>query len=241
MIQLVLNFQPRAADGTALLQFDDVGSSLPRVRARPGVRPQPRRGATPTADWIELDFVEAPSQIMEHWAWSPDMLQRIGRHHRTGEPPPDALLERLPDVRRLNIGTYTLWFFMFRTLVDQYLHGPDEVDPADAYRRAIAVTGFPFPEGTFQPASFDHIMASIYDAGFYSPWAQVFGDDMFSAFRDDGLLSSEVGRRYRREILDPAGPSPAASRSSTSSVARPPTGRSSTSRHRPPRPTRDHR
>jgi Zn-dependent oligopeptidase len=205
VIQLVLNFQPRATDGTALLQFDDVIGLLHEFGHVLEFGLSLAEGAPPTFDWIELDFVEAPSQIMEHWAWSPEVLRRIGRHHQTGEPPPAVLLERLPGVRRLNIGTYTLWYLMFRTLVDQYLHGPDEVDAADAYRRGFDVTGFPFPEGTFQPASFDHVLAGIYDAGMYSYlWAQVFGDDMFSAFRDGGLLSGEVGRRYRREVLEPS-------------------------------------
>ena len=203
-IQLVLNCQAPGADGAALLQFDEVvglfhefGHTLEfgLVRAE---------GAPATPEWFEIDFIEAPSQIMEHWAWSPDVLRRIGRHHRTGEPPPDELLDRLPEVRRLNSGTHTLYFFMLRTLVDQYLHGPEPVDAEAAYRRAFAVTGFPFMEGTFQPSSFDHIVA-IYDAGFYSYlWAQVFGDDMFSAFREGGLLSGEVGRRYRREVLEPS-------------------------------------
>ena len=204
-IQLVLNCQAPGADGEALLLFDDVGSLFHEFGHTLEFGLVRAEGAPATPEWIELDFVEAPSQIMEHWAWSPEVLRRIGRHHRTGERPPDELLERLPEVRLLNSGTHTLWFFMMRTLVDQYLHGPEPVDAEEAYRRAFAVTGFPFMEGTFQPSSFDHIVASIYDAGFYSYlWAQVFGDDMFSAFREGGLLSGEVGRRYRRDVLEPS-------------------------------------
>jgi Zn-dependent oligopeptidase len=132
------------------------------------------------------------------------VIQRLGRHHVTGVPPPDDLVAGLAEARQLNIGTFTLYAFIFRALLDQYLHGPEPVDPMDAYRRAYSVTGFPFMEGTFQPGTFDHI-TGIYDAGFYSYiWAQVFGDDMFSAFRDGGLLSPDVGARYRREVLEPS-------------------------------------
>jgi len=204
VIQLVLNFAAPTGRGPTLLRHDDVvglihefGHVLEFGLAR-------NDGAMISESWIELDFVEAPSQIMEHWAWSPTVIQRLGRHHRTGAPPPDDLVAGLREARQLNIGTHTLFFFIFRALLDQYLHGPEPVDAMDAYRRAFAVTGFPFMEGTFQPASFDHITGN-YDAGFYSYiWAQVFGDDMFSAFRDGGLLSAEVGARYRREVLEPS-------------------------------------
>jgi Zn-dependent oligopeptidase len=204
VIQLVLNFAAPTGTGPTLLRHDDVvglihefGHVLEFGLAR-------NDGAMISESWIELDFVEAPSQIMEHWAWSPVVIQRLGRHHQTGAPPPDDLVAGLREARQLNIGTHTLFFFIFRALLDQYLHGPEPVDAMDAYRRAFAVTGFPFMEGTFQPASFDHITGN-YDAGFYSYiWAQVFGDDMFSAFRDGGLLSAKVGARYRREVLEPS-------------------------------------
>jgi Zn-dependent oligopeptidase len=204
VIQLVLNFAASTDTGPTLLRHDDVvglihefGHVLEFGLAR-------NDGAMIHEGWIELDFVEAPSQIMEHWAWSPAVIQRLGRHHLTGAPPSDELVAGLPEARQLNVGTYTLFFFIFRALLDQYLHGPEPLDAMDAYRQAYAVTGFPFMEGTFQPASFDHITGN-YDAGFYSYiWAQVFGDDMFSAFRDGGLLSAEVGARYRREVLEPS-------------------------------------
>jgi thimet oligopeptidase len=151
--------------------------------------------------WAELDFIEAPSQILENWAWAPEVLRRFARHHATGAPPSDELLERLASSRRLNSGTVNLWFGCLAVL-DQALHGPEPVDSGEAYRGAFALTGFPFPDGTYQPASFKHLVG--YDAGYYSYlWAQVFGDDMFSAFRTEGLLSREVGHRYRSEVLEP--------------------------------------
>ena len=204
VIQLVLNFAAPTGTGPTLVRHDDLvglihefGHVLEFGLAR-------NDGAMVTDSWMEMDFVEAPSQIMEHWAWSPAVVQRLGRHHVTGAPPPDELVAGLPAARQVNIGTHTLFFFIFRALVDQYLHGPEPIEAMDAYRRAFAVTGFPFMEGTFQPASFDHITEN-YDAGFYCYiWAQVFGDDMFSAFRDGGLLSPEVGARYRHEVLEPS-------------------------------------
>jgi thimet oligopeptidase len=139
---------------------------------------------------------------MEHWAWAPEVLRRFARHHATGAPPPDELLERLAASRQLNSGTVHLWWLGYRAVLDQALHGPEPVDSAEANHDAFALTGFPFPDGTYQPASFKHLLG--YDSGYYGYlWAQVFGDDMFSAFRAEGLLSSEVGRRYRAEVLEP--------------------------------------
>jgi thimet oligopeptidase len=151
--------------------------------------------------WSELDFVEAPALMMEHWVWEPAVLRRFARHHDTGKPPPDELLEQLAASRRLNSGIVHLWLD-WPSLLDQALHGPEPVDSGEAYRDAFALTGFPFPEGTYYPASFYHLLTG--DAGFYGYlWADVFGDDMFSAFREDGLLSADVGRRYRAAILEP--------------------------------------
>jgi Zn-dependent oligopeptidase len=201
---LVLNFAQSGGDGPSLLQHEDVKSIFHEFGHVLEFGLTRAEGAVADEASLELDFVEAPSQIMENWAWSPDVLRRFARHHETGAPPPSGLLERLAASRDLNVATDTLWSFLYRSFIDQYLHGPEPIDVLEAYRRGFAVTGFPFPEGTCQPASFGHI-ASSYDAGFYSYiWARVFGDDMFSAFAEAGLLSPEVGRRYRETVLEPS-------------------------------------
>jgi Zn-dependent oligopeptidase len=203
VLYLVTNLAPAAhRDAQPLLQHDDVATLFHEFGHVLEFGLQRAEVFLASRSWVELDFVEAPSQIMEHWVWAPEVLRQFARHHETGQPPPEAMLERLAESRRLNIGSSTLWY-AYRTVLDQALHGPDPVDPGEAYRKAFALTGFPFPEGTFQPSSFIHILLG-YDAGYYSyPWAQVFGDDMFSAFRSEGLLSGAVGRRYRAQVLEP--------------------------------------
>jgi len=153
----------------------------------------------------EWDFVEAPSQIMEHWMWRPEVLQRFARHHETGEPIPTDLVERLVAARDLNVALHTARQ-VYLGQVDLMLHdGRPEVDLDEINRIAFAFTQLPYPEGTNFLASFGHLMGG-YDAGYYGYlWAKVYGDDMFSVFQDEGVLSPRVGARYRREVLERGG------------------------------------
>ena len=151
----------------------------------------------------ERDFVEAPSQIMEHWCWQPEVLQRFARHHETGEPIPPDLVAQLTAARNLNTGLFHLGQAAYGQF-DLAIHGPGDQKDIDAlWREAYAIRLFPFPEGTNQPANFEHLM-SDYDAGYYGyMWSKVFGDDMFSRFEDEGFTNPELGRRYRATILEP--------------------------------------
>ncbi|HYN48267.1 MAG TPA: M3 family metallopeptidase [Candidatus Nanopelagicales bacterium] len=153
---------------------------------------------------VEWDFVEAPSQILEHWAWQPDVLGRFARHHGTGAPIPRELVERLVASRDLNVGVKTLRQCTLG-LMDLGLHGAEVADPDEVDREAHERTGFPYHAGTHQPTSFGHL-AGGYDAGYYGYlWAKVYGDDMFGRFEAEGVTSPEVGLAYRREILEPGG------------------------------------
>jgi thimet oligopeptidase len=155
---------------------------------------------------VERDFVEAPSQIMENWCWDADVLGRFARHHRSGEPIPHALVDQLVAARNLNEGVFTLRQCYFG-LVDLAVHTTKGERDLDAINReAFAVTGLPFPdESTFFLASFAHLLGS-YDAGYYGYlWSLVFGHDMFSRFEEVGVMSPEVGRDFRKTVLEPGG------------------------------------
>jgi thimet oligopeptidase len=159
----------------------------------------------------ERDFVEAPSQIMENWCWDTRVLQRFARHHRTGEPLPAGLVERLVAARDLDEGIAQLRQ-CFYGLLDLRLHSATgERDLDKLTQEAFAVTGMPFPEEpTFFLASFAHLLAG-YDAGYYGYlWSRVYGDDMYSRFEEAGATSPEVGREYRRAILERGGSEDAA-------------------------------
>jgi thimet oligopeptidase len=152
----------------------------------------------------EWDFVEAPSQIMEHWCWTASVLQRFARHHRTGEPIPSDLVEQLVEARDLHIALFTLRQVSFG-LLDMAFHGPGAHKDLHQITRDInEVTGFPYHEGTFYPAGFGHLFG--YDAGYYGYlWAKVFGDDMFGRFEAEGITNPTLGRSYRDKVLAPGG------------------------------------
>ncbi|MGH2456487.1 MAG: M3 family metallopeptidase [Candidatus Limnocylindria bacterium] len=153
----------------------------------------------------EWDFVEAPSQIMEHWVWEPTVLARFARHFRTGEPIPASLVERMVGARYLNVGLRATRQVFFGAM-DLALHDTmEEPDMDAAMRDSYAVTQLPYPEGTFMLAGFGHLMGG-YDAGYYGYlWAEVIGDDMWSRFASEGVTSPAVGGDYRRTVLEPNG------------------------------------
>ncbi len=152
----------------------------------------------------ERDFVEAPSQIMQHWTWKPDVLSRFATHHQTGEAIPATLVEQLTAAKLLNVAVAKLRQITYGSF-DMGIHGPGEHKDLDAILlRSSDLSLLPFHRGTFFPASFGHLFG--YDAGYYGYlWSEVFGDDMFSRFEEEGYLSPEVGSAYRREILETGG------------------------------------
>ncbi len=154
---------------------------------------------------VERDFVEAPSQIMQHWIWRSDVLKTFARHHETGEPIPDALVDKLVEARQLNIAVHQLRQLQFGWL-DQEIHKPgDFKDLVKILEDAAEISLFPHPEGTFSMSSFGHLMGG-YDAAYYGyMWSEVYGDDMFSVFEEKGATNPEVGMAYRREVLEKGG------------------------------------
>jgi Zn-dependent oligopeptidase len=215
---IVANFTKPTAGRPSLLLHDEVvtlfhefGHVLHQTLTRAATA---RFSGTNT----ERDFVEAPSQIMEHWCWRPEVLTRFARHHETGEPIPTELVDQLVAARDLNVGVVNLRQAQFGIL-DMGFHGPRRPedgttadggrDLAAILRRAEAVALFDHVEGTFMPANFGHLLGG-YDAGYYGYlWSKVYGDDMFSTFLAAGVTDPAVGRSYRAAILEKGGSVPA--------------------------------
>ncbi|HYO42462.1 MAG TPA: M3 family metallopeptidase [Candidatus Limnocylindrales bacterium] len=202
---LAASLPPAGPSAPSLLRHDDVvalfhefGHVLHGLLGRPGYGRQ-------LLD-VEWDFVEAPSQIMEHWAWSPDVLVSISQHYRTGEPLPRSLAEAVASTRLVDAGLKGLITYTTRAEADLEIHGEDPAPDLDRIDREMAERALlPAVDGTFRLAGVMHF-ASGYDAGFYGYlWAKVIGDDLFSRFEREGMLDPGVGADFRREILEPAG------------------------------------
>jgi Zn-dependent oligopeptidase len=201
---MVANFTKPTKDSPSLLQhsevetlFHEFGHVLHQNLGR-------TRLATFSGTQTERDFVEAPSQIMQHWIWRPDVLARFARHHETGEPIPEELVSQLVAARRLNKAMFQLRQMCYGWW-DQEIHGGPNRDLDAIYAEGSKITMLPPHEGTFALASFGHIMGG-YDASYYGyMWAEVFGDDMFSRFEEEGVTNPEVGKAYRREVLSKGG------------------------------------
>jgi len=150
---------------------------------------------------VERDFVEAPSQMLEHWIFDPAVLARFARHVETQDALPAELLERMTASRNLASGLHWLRQIYFARL-DLAYHGPGEGKDSDRIAEELhGITGFPFPTDTHFQAGFGHLFG--YDAGYYGYlWSKVFGDDMFERFEEDGLAA---GADYRRIILEQGG------------------------------------
>ncbi len=149
----------------------------------------------------EWDFVEAPSQIMENWTWDAGVLRTFATHHATGEPIGEELVAKLTQLRDHNIALKLLRQVYLGNL-DLALHTSGPEPDLEAIDRAQhALTQIPIHEDTFMAAGFGHLM-DAYDAGYYGYlWSMVYGDDMFSVFEQEGVMSPAVGARYRKEVL----------------------------------------
>lgn len=152
---------------------------------------------------VERDFVEAPSQMLEHWCWQPDMLSSFSRHHESGDPLPSSLINRMIEAKHTSSAIATLRQVYFSRL-DLAYHSEPGRSTDEIARDLHSITGFPFPEDTHFQAGFGHLFG--YDAGYYGYlWSRVFGDDMFTRFEAPGASVSSVGAEYRQHILEPGG------------------------------------
>jgi len=150
---------------------------------------------------VERDFVEAPSQMLEHWVWEPEVLRGFARHVETDEPIPDALIERL--IAAKNVASGLQWLRqVYFARIDLAFHAPGATKDLDGIAEELhAITAFDFVPGTHFQCGFGHLFG--YDAGYYGYlWSRVFGDDMYTRFEGG---DPQAGADYRRLILEAGG------------------------------------
>lgn len=153
---------------------------------------------------VARDFVEAPSQMLENFVWDPGVLSSLSGYYKDhSKKLPKELLDKMLAARNADVGLINLRQLLFGT-VDMAYHGKNPpADTTKLYARVMKdVSLIPMTEGTHPEASFGHLMGG-YDAGYYGYlWSKVYAQDMFSVFKAAGVMSPEVGLRYREEILE---------------------------------------
>ncbi|MDR1310378.1 MAG: Zn-dependent oligopeptidase [Burkholderiaceae bacterium] len=153
---------------------------------------------------VERDFVEAPSQMFEWWAYAGQTLSRFPQYCQTGCPAVDeGLLKRLNLARRYGRGLFYSRQLLYARY-DMALYGDQVPDVMALWEQMEKETPLGHTPGTLFPGQFSHTMSG-YAAGYYGYlWAEVLALDMLSRF-EGNLMNADVGRRYRSTVLQRGG------------------------------------
>jgi oligopeptidase A len=205
--QLVCNFTAPLGVAPAQLTHDEVITLFHEFGH--GLHHMLTRVAYPSIagiNGVAWDAVELPSQFMENFVWRAEVLPLISAHVDSGETLPVDMLQRLVGTRTFNAALDTLrqielasFDFELHANFDPAL-GPRVNETLAAVRQRVAVV----PAAPFNrmAASFAHIFAGGYAAGYYSyKWAEVLAADAFEAFEEAGVFDSTTATRFRESIL----------------------------------------
>jgi peptidyl-dipeptidase Dcp len=205
----VCNFAKPAAGEPALLSFDDARTLFHEFgHALHGLLSNvtyPFIAGTA----VTSDFVELPSQLYEHWLEVPQILKRYARHYRTGEPMPEALLDKLLATRTFNQGFATVEYTSC-ALVDLDIHGlgdAADLDVDEFERRDLAALHMPAEiVMRHRLPHFQHLFSGRYAAAYYSyMWSEVLDADAFAAFEETGDVFDPATAQRLREFIYGAG------------------------------------
>lgn len=164
---------------------------------------------------VARDYVEFPSQLLEHWLATPEVLQKFALHYETGKPIPQELVDKIEKASTFNQGFATVEY-LSSALVDMKLHlaGAQKIDADKFERETLAALGMPKEiVMRHRTPQFGHVFASDgYSAGYYSYlWSDVITADAYGAFTEGkGPYDKKVAERLKKYIfsvgntIDPA-------------------------------------
>ncbi|PLW94998.1 MAG: peptidase M3 [Marinilabiliales bacterium] len=209
VVSIVMNFTSPTGDGPALLNLDEVltffhefGHAVHCFFSDVTYKR--------LSGFVPRDFVELPSQVMEHWALHPEMLKLYAKHYETGEVIPDELIKKIEESSHFNQGFMTVEY-LAASLLDMDYHTLEDASDLDviAFENAamdkIGLIKEILPR--YRSTYFNHIFSGGYSAGYYSYiWSEVLDSDVFEAFVESGdLFNKELAEKFRKEILAPGG------------------------------------
>ncbi|MEZ5461243.1 peptidyl-dipeptidase Dcp [Dokdonella sp.] len=203
----VCNFTKPANGQPALLSFDDATTMFHEFgHALHGMFSNvkyPSIAGTSTS----RDFVEFPSQFNENWALEPTVFANYAKHHETGEPMPQELVDKIVKARAFNQG-YASTEYLAAALLDQAWHqlpadaplqdvDQFELDALNRYKVNLAEV-----PPRYKTPYFAHIWGGGYSAGYYAYlWSEVLDHDAFQWFKENGGMSRENGQTFRDQVL----------------------------------------
>ena len=160
---------------------------------------------------VPRDFVEYPSQVNEMWMDWPEVLKNYAKHYQTGEPIPQALLDKVEVAEKFNQG-YKTTEYLAASLLDQAWHqlNPSDI-PKDAVafeKQALQKAGVEYPPvpPRYRSFYFSHAFAGGYSAGYYSYlWSEVLDADSVEWMKEHGGLKRENGDHFRETLLSRGG------------------------------------
>ncbi|WP_341834532.1 M3 family metallopeptidase [Chitinophaga pollutisoli] len=210
VVSIVCNFTKPTGDEPALLTPDEVETFFHEFgHALHGLLSNVRY-ETLSGTSVPRDFVELPSQIMEHWAFEPEVLQMYAKHYKTGEQLPASLVKKMDDASKFNQGFVTVEYLAASILDMQYhnLAPGAKIDPLQFEKQQMDKLGLiPQIAPRYRSTYFQHIFAGGYSAGYYSYiWSEVLDSDAFAAFKETGnIFDPATAQSFRKNVLEKGG------------------------------------
>ena len=202
----VCNFPAPVGDDPALLSFDNVVTLFHEFgHAMHGTLTDVKYGSMAGTSGPR-DFIELPSQLLEHWASEPQVLKSFATHYETGEPIPDQLIEKLLNASKFNQG-FINTEYLAASLLDMDWHtisADDELKDANKFEsesmKKVGLIGEIAPR--YRTTYFAHIFSGGYSSGYYSyVHAAVLDSDAFEAFKEAGdVFDPELSSKLRSSI-----------------------------------------
>jgi len=210
VVTMVTNSTPPAEDKPSLITageaetlFHEFGHALHQLLSNttyPGL----------SGTSVPRDFVELPSQIMEHWVLEPEVLNVYAKHYETGEVIPAEIIDKLDKAGKFNTGFATTEFLAAALLDMEYhtLTEPSDIDIREFEKKVLDKWGLiPEIKPRYRSTYFNHIWASGYAAGYYSYyWSEMLDADAFQAFKETGdIFNRDIASKFENEILSRGG------------------------------------